>query len=65
MEKNLPAVWESQVQSLRQEDPLERQMAAHSSILAWRLPVDRGAWPGTVHGITESGQTGDKHLRFH
>ena len=36
--KNLPAMWESQVQSLGQEDPLEEGMATHSSILAWRLP---------------------------
>ena len=54
MVKNLPAVWESQIQSLGREDPLEWQMATHSSILAWRLPVARGAWPATVHGITES-----------
>ena len=36
--KNLPAMWESQVQSLGQEDPLEEGMATHSSILAWRIP---------------------------
>ena len=36
--KNLPAVWETQVQSLSQEDPLENEMATHSSILAWRIP---------------------------
>ena len=34
--KNLPAVWETQVQSLGREDPLEKEMATHSSILAWR-----------------------------
>ena len=48
---------ETWVQSLGQEDPLEAGMATHSSILAWRIPVDRGAWQDTVHGITKS-QTG-------
>ena len=36
--KNLPAMWESRVQSLGWEDPLENEMATHSSILAWRIP---------------------------
>ena len=36
--RNLPAMWETQVQSLGQEDPLEKTMATHSSILAWRIP---------------------------
>ena len=38
MMKNLPAMLETQVQSLGQEDPLEKGMATHSSILAWRIP---------------------------
>ena len=38
MVKSLPAVRETQVQSLGQEDPLEEEMAIHSSILAWRIP---------------------------
>ena len=38
MVKNLPTIQESQVQSLGQEDPLEKGMATHSSILAWRIP---------------------------
>ena len=38
MVKNLPAMQETQVQSLGQEDPLEKGMAAYSSILAWRIP---------------------------
>ena len=42
--KNLPAVQETQVQSLGQEDPQEEGVAAHSSILPWRIPMDRGAW---------------------
>ena len=36
--KNVPAVQENQVQSLGQEDPLEKKMATHSSILAWKIP---------------------------
>ena len=36
------------------EDPLEEGMAAHSSILAWRIPMDRGAWRATVHGVAKS-----------
>jgi len=38
MVENLPAIQETQVQSLSQEDPLEKEMATHSSILAWRIP---------------------------
>ena len=37
MVKNLPAMWETQVRSLGQEDPLEKEMATHSSILAWKI----------------------------
>ena len=36
--KNLPVMWETRVRSLDQEDPLEKEMATHSSILAWRIP---------------------------
>ena len=52
--KNLPAMWETWVQSLGWEDPLEEGLAAHSSILAWRIPMERGAWQATVHGVTNS-----------
>ena len=55
--KNLPAVQEAQeiqVRSLSQEDPLQEGMATHSSILAWRIPMDRGAWRATVHGVEMS-----------
>ena len=38
MVKRLPAMWKTQVQALGWEDPLEKEMAAHSSILAWRIP---------------------------
>jgi len=41
--KNLPAMQETWVPSLGREDPLEEGMATHSSILAWRIPMDRGA----------------------
>ena len=44
MVKNLPAVWETWVRSLGSVDPLEEGIATHSSILAWRIPMDRGAW---------------------
>ena len=54
MVKNLPAVQETRVQSLGQEDPLEMEMATYSSILAWRIPVDRGALQATVHGVSKS-----------
>ena len=42
------------VQSLSQEDPLEDGTATHSSIPAWRIPMDRGAWRATVHTGTKS-----------
>ena len=45
---------EMQVGSLGWEDPLEEDMATHSSILAWRIPMDRGAWWATVHWVTNS-----------
>ena len=50
MVKKLPAIQETQVQSLGQEDPLEKEMVAHSSMLAWE--IHRGAWWATVHGVT-------------
>ena len=42
MVKNLPAMQEIWAQSLGQEDPLDKRMETHSSILAWRIPIDRG-----------------------
>ena len=50
MVKNLPAVWETWVQSLDWEDPLEKSMATHFGILAWRIPMDKGAWQASAHG---------------
>ena len=52
--KNLPAAWETYIQSLGWEDPLEEGIAAHSGILAWRIHMDRGAWWATVHGVKKS-----------
>ena len=54
MVKNLPAMQETWVQSLGWEDLLEEGMATHSSIIAWRIPVDRGAWRATVNGVAKS-----------
>ena len=52
--KNMPAMQKIPVRFLAWEDPLEKGMATHSSILAWRIPMDRGAWQATVHGVTKS-----------
>ena len=48
---------ETWVQSLGREDPLEKGMATHSSILAWRIPMDRGAWRATVHVVAKESDT--------
>ena len=52
-----PAMWETWVYSLGWEDPPEEGMATHSSILAWRIPMDRGAWWATVHGVLKESST--------
>ena len=54
MVKNLPAMRKTWVRSLGCEDPLEKGMATDCSILAWRIPMDRGAWWATVHGVAKS-----------
>ena len=56
MIKNLPAKQETLVPSLGREDPLEEEMATHSSILAWET-LDRGAWWAVVHGVAEESDT--------
>ena len=53
MVKSPPAVQETWVPSLGQEDPLEKEMATHSS-MDRRNPMDRGAWRATVHGVAKS-----------
>ena len=53
-----------QFRSLGQEDPLEESVAAHSSILAWRIPIDRGAWQAIVHRVAKS-RTQLKRLSMH
>ena len=45
------------VPSMGREEPLEEGMATHSSILAWRIRMNRGAWRAAFHGVAES-QTG-------
>ena len=57
---NLPNMQETWVQSLAWEDPLEEGMATHISILAWRIPVDRGAWQATVHGGHKESDTTER-----
>ena len=52
--KYLPVMQETLVQFLGWEDPLEEIMATHSRILAWRIPMDRGALQATVYGVTMS-----------
>ena len=49
--ENLPAMWETWVQSLGHKDMLEDSMATHSSFLAWRIPMDIGVLWATVHGV--------------
>ena len=51
---NLPAIRETWVRFLGWEDLLEKGITTHSSILAWRILMDRGAWRATVHGVTKS-----------
>ena len=54
MVKNPPAMRDSWVRSLGWEDPLEEGMATCSSIFSWRIPMDRGVWWMTVHGVAKS-----------
>ena len=56
MVKNLPVMWETRVQSLGGEDPLEREIATHSSILAWRTP-----WTEELGGLQSMGSQGVRH----
>ena len=56
MVKSLPAMWETQIQSLGQEDPLKEGMATHSSILAWRIP-----WTEEPGGLQSTGSQRVRH----
>ena len=63
--KRLPAMWETWVQSLGREDPLEKEMATHSSILAWRI-----LWTEELGGLQSTGRkeldtTERLHFHFH
>ena len=53
MVNNLPGVWETHIQSLGQEDPLEKEMTSHSSILAWRILRTEGPGELQVHKVTK------------
>ena len=55
---------ETWARSLGSEDALEEEMSIHSSILAWRIPMDRGAWWATVHRFSQS-RTQLKVLNMH
>ena len=54
--KHLPAMWETWIRSLGHEDPLEKEMATHSSILAWRIP-----WMEEPGGLQSMGSQGVGH----
>ena len=59
--KHLPLMWETWVRSLGWEDPLEKEMATHSSVLVWRIP-----WMGaTVHGVAKSWTRLSDFTSFH
>ena len=63
--KRLPAMWETWVRSLGQEDPLEKEMATHSSILAWRIPWTEELGGLQSTGSKESDMTEQLHFHFH
>ena len=62
--KHLPTIRETQVQSLGWEDPLEKEMATHSSILAWRIPRQRSLVGSSPWGRKESDKTERLTLSF-
>ena len=63
--KRLPAMWETWVRSLGQEDPLEKEMATYSSILAWRIPWTEELGGLESRGRKESDTTERLHFHFH
>ena len=60
MVKHLPTMWETWVRSLGQEDLLEKEMATHSSILAWEIPWTEAPC-GLIHGLQQSDMTEHTH----
>ena len=64
MVKNLPAMQDTQVRSLGWEDPLEKEVATHSSILAWRIPVDRAEEPSGLQSMGLQSQTRPSDFTF-
>ena len=64
MVKRLSTMWETQVQSLGREDPLEKEMAIHSSTIAWEIPWTEE--PGRLQsmGVAESDMTEQLHFHF-
>jgi len=63
--KNPPAMRETWVQSPGWEDPLEESMATHSRILVWSIPMDKGDWRATVHGVPKSHTQLSTHTHTH
>ena len=63
--KHLPAMRETWIQSLDQEDPLEKEMATHSSTLAWEIPWTEEPGRATVHGVTKSRTQLSNFTLFH
>ena len=51
---------ETWIQPLGRKDPLEKEMATHSSTLAWRIPMDGGAWRAAVPGVAEESDTAER-----
>ena len=62
--RHLPAMWETWVRSLGQEDPLEKEMATHFSILAWRIPQTEELGGLQSTGCKESDTTERLHFHF-
>ena len=62
--KNLPALWETWVRSLGGEDPLEKEMATHSSVLAWRIPWTEDLGDYSLWGPKELSTTERPTLSF-
>ena len=63
--KNLPAMQETLVWSLDRKDSLEKGMATHSSILTWRIPMDRGAWQAKSMGLQRAGHDWSDLIHTH